>query len=118
MVDEAGVVSVIKGDASASPISPSVDESHILVQYILVEAGTTEPAIVQEDIYLENAEWTTSTYTTGTATGSIDFDNAVSPKQRTFSSGEEWVELLEESRQTDIDHTQLIRDYLKKKHGF
>ena len=26
-------------------------------------------------------EWTTSTYTTGTATGSIDFDNAVSPKQ-------------------------------------
>ena len=39
-------------------------------------------------------------------------------KQRTFSSGEEWVELLEESRQTDIDHTQLIRDYLKKKHGF
>ena len=81
VVDEAGVVSVIKGDASASPISPSVDESHILVQYILVEAGTTEPTIVKEDIYLENAEWTTSTYTTGTATGSIDFDNAVSPKQ-------------------------------------
>ena len=81
VVDEAGVVSVIKGDASASPISPSVDESHILVQYILVEAGTTEPAIVKEDIYLENAEWATSTYTTGTATGSIDFDNAVSPKQ-------------------------------------
>lgn len=81
VVDEAGVVSVIKGDASASPISPSVDESHILVQYILVEAGTTEPTIAKEDIYLENAEWTTSTYTTGTATGSIDFDNAVSPKQ-------------------------------------
>ena len=81
VVDEAGVVSVIKGDASASPISPSVDESHILVQYILVEAGSTQPTIVKEDIYLENAEWTTSTYTTGTATGSIDFDNAVSPKQ-------------------------------------
>ena len=81
VVDEAGVVSVIKGDASASPISPSVDESHILVQYILVEAGTTEPTIAKEDIYLENVEWTTSTYTTGTATGSIDFDNAVSPKQ-------------------------------------
>ena len=81
VVDEAGVVSVIKGDASASPISPSVDESHILIQYILVEAGSTEPAIAKEDIYLENVEWTTSTYTTGTATGSIDFDNAVSPKQ-------------------------------------
>lgn len=81
VVDEAGVVSVIKGDASASPISPSVDESHILVQYILVEAGSTQPTIAKEDIYLENAEWTTSTYTTGTATGSIDFDNAVSPKQ-------------------------------------
>jgi len=81
VVDEAGVVSVIKGDASASPISPSVDESHILVQYILVEAGSTQPTIAKEDIYLENVEWTTSTYTTGTATGSIDFDNAVSPKQ-------------------------------------
>ena len=81
VVDEAGVVSVIKGDASASPISPSVDESHILVQYILVEAGSTQPTIAKEDIYLENAEWTTSTYTTGAATGSIDFDNAVSPKQ-------------------------------------
>ena len=81
VVDEAGVVSVIKGDASASPISPSVDESHILIQYILVEAGSTQPTIAKEDIYLENVEWTTSTYTTGTATGSIDFDNAVSPKQ-------------------------------------
>ena len=81
VVDEAGVVSVIKGDASASPISPSVDESHILIQYILVEAGSTQPTIAKEDIYLENAEWTTSTYTTGAATGSIDFDNAVSPKQ-------------------------------------
>ena len=81
VVDEAGVVSVIKGDASASPISPSVDESHILVQYILVEAGSTQPTIAKEDIYLENVEWTTSTYTTGAATGSIDFDNAVSPKQ-------------------------------------
>ena len=78
VVDEAGVVSVIKGDASASPISPSVDESHILVQYILVEAGSTQPTIAKEDIYLENVEWTTSTYTTGTATGSIDFNNAVS----------------------------------------
>jgi len=81
VVDEAGVVSVIKGDASASPISPSVDESHILIQYILVEAGSTQPTIAKEDIYLENVEWATSTYTTGTATGSIDFDNAVSPKQ-------------------------------------
>lgn len=81
VVDESGVVSVIKGEASASPISPSVDESHILIQYILVEAGSTQPTIAKEDIYLENVEWTTSTYTTGTATGSIDFDNAVSPKQ-------------------------------------
>jgi len=81
VVDEEGVVSVIKGDASASPISPSVDELHILIQYILVEAGSTQPTIAKEDIYLENAEWTTSTYTTGAATGSIDFDNAVSPKQ-------------------------------------
>jgi len=58
-----------------------VDESHILIQYILVEAGSTQPTIAKEDIYLENVEWTTSTYTTGAATGSIDFNNPVSPKQ-------------------------------------
>lgn len=77
VVDEAGVVSVIKGDASASPISPSVDESHILVQYILVEAGTTQKmqialtdrsnnivasTIVHEFIVLENFEITSSPF--------------------------------------------------------
>ena len=81
VVDESGVISVITGTAASSPITPPIPENQLLVQYILVEAGTTEPVIAKEDIYLENAEWTTSTYTTGTATGSIDFDNAVSPKQ-------------------------------------
>ena len=81
VVDESGVISVITGTAASSPITPPIPENQLLVQYILVEAGTTEPVIAKEDIYLENVEWTTSTYTTGTATGSIDFDNAVSPKQ-------------------------------------
>ena len=81
VVDENGLISVITGEASLTPITPSIPDSQLLIQYILVESATTEPAITKEDIYLENAEWTTSTYTTGTATGSIDFDNAVSPKQ-------------------------------------
>ncbi len=81
VVDEDGTNSIISGEANATPITPSIPDSHLLIQYILVEASTTEPNIAKEDIYLENTEWTTSTYTTGVSTGSIDFDSALSPKQ-------------------------------------
>ena len=49
---------------------PSINEQvfNVLKDGALVgQSSTTEPAITKEDIDLENAEWTTSTYTTGTA---------------------------------------------------
>ena len=81
VVDEAGVISVITGTAASSPITPPIPENQLLVQYILVEAGSTQPTIAKEDIYLENVEWTTSTYTTGTATGTLIFNGTTSPKE-------------------------------------
>ena len=84
VVDESGTVTVITGDASASPISPAIPEDQLLVQYFLVEAGSTTPTVVQDAIYLDNSEWTTSTYTTATpATGTINFNGTSSPKQGT-----------------------------------
>ena len=83
VVDEAGVVSVITGDAAASPVEPPIPEDQLQVQFILVEAGSTTPTVLSESIYLDDptTNWTFSTYTTGTATGSINFAGTNTPKQ-------------------------------------
>ena len=84
VVDEVGNVSVVKGDASSSPVSPAIDDDQLLVQFILVEAASTEPTIAMEAIYLDDptTNWTFSTYDTGgTGTGTINFAGTNSPKQ-------------------------------------
>jgi hypothetical protein len=83
VIDEAGTISVITGVPSASPATPPIPEDQLQVQFILVEAGSTVPTITSENIYLDDptTNWTFSTYTTGTATGSINFAGTSSPKQ-------------------------------------
>ena len=83
VVDEAGIVSVITGDAAASPVEPPIPEDQLQVQFILVEAGSVTPTITSEEIYMDDptTNWTFSTYTTGAATGSINFAGTNSPKQ-------------------------------------
>ena len=84
VVDEAGVVSVITGDAAASPVEPPIPEDQLQVQFILVEAGSTTPTVLSESIYLDDptTNWTFSTYTTATpATGTINFAGTNTPKQ-------------------------------------
>ena len=83
VVDEAGVISVIKGTAEANPVIPEIPDTQLIVSLILVEAGTVQPNISQENIYLDDptSDWTFSTYTTGAATGSINFAGTNSPKQ-------------------------------------
>lgn len=84
VVDESETVSVIAGVASASPITPAIPEDQLLVQFILVEAGTTVPAITQENIYLDNAEWTFANYTTsGSQVGTSNPNATNSPKEGT-----------------------------------
>lgn len=84
VVDEAGVISVITGDPSSSPVEPAIPEDQLQVQFILVEAGSTTPTIATENIYLDDptSGWTFSTYNTATpTTGSINFAGTNSPKQ-------------------------------------
>lgn len=84
VVTETGVVSVVTGTPAADPATPTLDDDELLVQYILVQATTTAPTPTQDAIYLDNTEWTTSTYTAATpATGSINFDATNTPKQGT-----------------------------------
>lgn len=82
VVDQAGTISVITGMASGNPVYPTIPDDQLVVGYVLVIAASTQPTILQDTIYLDNTEWTTSTYTTGGGSlGSIDFNSADAPKQ-------------------------------------
>jgi hypothetical protein len=83
VVDEAGTVTAITGTASANPEVPAIPEDQLQVTIILVAAGSTTPTIASEEIYMDDptTNWTFSTYTTGAATGSINFAGTNSPKQ-------------------------------------
>ena len=83
VVNEAGVVSVIQGTASSSPEIPPIPETELMVSAILVEAGSVAPTILSEAIYLDDptTDWTFSTYTTGSPTGTIIFNGTTTPKQ-------------------------------------
>lgn len=85
VVDEAGTVTAITGTASANPEVPAIPEDQLQVTIILVAAGSTTPTIASEEIYMDDptTDWTFSTYTTGTPTGSINFAGTSSPKQGT-----------------------------------
>lgn len=82
VTDELGAITVITGTPSANPAYPTIPDDKVAIGYVFVEAGTTSPTILTDNIYLDNAEWVTSTYTTGSgSTGTIDFDSTVAPKQ-------------------------------------
>lgn len=83
VVDEAGTVTAITGTPSANPEVPAIPEDQLQVTIILVAAGSTTPTVASEEIYMDDptTNWTFSTYTTGAATGSINFAGTNSPKQ-------------------------------------
>ena len=86
VVNEAGVISKITGQATANPIVPTIPNDKLLVSIIFVEKGTLQPTVTQEVIYLDNptTNWTFGTFNTGLpTTGTIDFSNTTSPKQGT-----------------------------------
>ena len=85
VVDESGVISIIEGVAASPALVPPIPLDQLLIQYVVVKATTTEPVIVEEAVYLDNDEWTTSTFNLpGTAIiGSTDFEATGVPKQGT-----------------------------------
>ena len=85
VVDEAGTITTITGTPSANPEVPAIPEDQLQVTIILVAAGSTTPTITSEEIYMDDptTNWTFSTYTTGAATGSINFAGTNTPKQGT-----------------------------------
>ena len=64
VADDTGTVSVITGTPAVTPITPSIGENQVLVQYVLVGTGATTPTITTEYIYREGSpltDWTPGT---------------------------------------------------------
>lgn len=66
-LDTSGNVVKIDGTAAASPSEPDIDQAtQIKLTFVIVGATLTAPAgVTTEDIYKEDAEWTTSTSGSG-----------------------------------------------------
>lgn len=66
-LDTSGVLVKIDGTAAAQPSEPDYDPStQLKLTFVFVGASTTQPAgVSNEDVYLENAEWTSSTSGSG-----------------------------------------------------
>lgn len=66
-VNSSGNAVIIEGTAAATPAKPDVDPATQLeLTFFLVGAGATELDVDVVDVYLNNAEWTTSTNSAGT----------------------------------------------------
>lgn len=84
VVDDTSTVSVVTGTPSTPPVEPTLAWNEVAVALVLVAAGSTQPVILQDLIYNENAgsptEWVTSTYELGgTMLGSVNFASTNSP---------------------------------------
>lgn len=66
-LDDTGTVVKITGVAAAQPSQPDVDPgTQLLLTFVFVGAATVAPAnVVNEDIYIDNTEWTATTSGSG-----------------------------------------------------
>lgn len=75
VVNEAGVVSVISGTPATNPLTPAVDENYVLIQYVLVGAGSPTPSIVNQFVYRQGSspDWLTSSFPGTAPSLSVNF---------------------------------------------
>lgn len=78
VVDEAGVVSVISGIPASNPLTPAVDENYVLIQYVLVGAGSTTPTVTNQFVYRQGSspDWLTSSVPGTAPVLSVNFSSA------------------------------------------
>ncbi len=73
VINESGQIQVNEGIPSAVPAKPRLLEDQILIQYALIPPGASSFG-ASEPIYINNSQWTTSTYqTSGSISGTVSF---------------------------------------------
>jgi len=84
-VDTTSAVDVLEGTPSSSPEKPAVSATQIELSFALVETGTTQPTITQEQLYAEASgeptEWTAAT----NASARIDVASTATPVEGAIS---------------------------------
>jgi len=82
-VDTDQAIGKITGTPSANPQKPMVNPaSQLELTYVLVAAGSTNPSVLNEQVYQENVEWATSW--DSEIGGLVDFESIVSPFAGTY----------------------------------
>jgi hypothetical protein len=71
-----GLVSILQGVASPSPITPEIPSNELLVQYVILPSGATSLSFNQDFIYNENTEWVGSVYDLSGALGTFSFTSS------------------------------------------
>ena len=80
VLNTSGAVEVITGTPSATPAAPSVNPATQLeIDLVLVPAGSSTPAITNEDVYIDNSEWTCA------ASTNFNCASTTTPYQGTYS---------------------------------
>jgi|688.fasta_scaffold181146_3 hypothetical protein len=77
VVNDIGVVSVISGTPATNPLTPAVDENYVLIQYVLVGAGSTTPTVTNEFVYREGLtpDWNPSSVAGAAPALSVNFSS-------------------------------------------
>jgi len=90
VVDEEGLISVLQGDATPDPVTPSIPDEQLLVQYVSISENSTVPVsgvTSSEYIYQDDDYWTGGTFSTSLGTSSVDFQyTGIVPFQGTYST--------------------------------
>lgn len=77
VVNDLGVVSVISGTPATNPLTPAVDENYVLIQYVLVGAGSTTPTVTNQFVYREGStpDWNPSSVAGAAPALSVNFSS-------------------------------------------
>jgi len=110
-LDTTGDFVKITGTAAAQPSSPAVDPgTQLQLALVLVTAATTEPVLASdEDIYVNNAEWTSSTSGSGFNANSTNNPNSATKCiEGTAVAANAYVQLQDGGSHTSDDYETLV----------
>lgn len=83
VVDDTGTVSVVTGTPGTPPNVPELAWNEVAVTIVLVESGSTTPAINYDLVYNENlgtpTEWAAATYSLSSPLGTVVSNSGASP---------------------------------------
>jgi len=117
-VDDTGAVVIITGVPGGPPVEPQVDPAHQLrITSIDVDAASTEPSVTNEELYLENTEWTSATNSPGTINLASTNNPHTGTKciEATAAANNNRFDLTKPSGDVSLDDFTLLVFYIRSK---